>query len=559
MKKYIRVLAVIAFIILGSMGNLACVNAGGKDNSLLEGLSIEGPDYTYEYKDKVSFTLYKVGEESSKYQDERYREQEKYQNLHYSWSSNNEEVAKFSGTQEYYFSGCCGIPYPVLDRPNYFKIKGGNVVISCTISDNDGNSVVLSKKLTVIKETPIKGLKFGKYKFEKEDLNADSGVIYTNEIAKNLELQLDLEEGWRLKSQNIISINSKSDFGINVIVENKNQGTEFTYRINIKRYTVHQIDLKNLNKECSLVKRVRGAYPAPWPFALIIKYDKNSKSTDLYTFKDGPDLVRKLIEYYDYDNDTVEYKNGILFYKETADLKPWTYCTTKEELNNAKEDAGANDDLLRGLSIQGPNYIYGIEDIAKLSLAKDGKSDKTISKEYKGFKFKWSSDNEKVAKFKNIEKKNRKKNAYPILQRLGVFKIKPGKVYIRCKITDRRGESVTMIKEVTVLKGRPIKTLKVGSFKVKKSELKSTKCKRTIWTKKKKVQLKINLSKGWSVKRIKVQKGKKVKDITKKKMLSINSKKMQKVYIILENKKNKQIFAYECHVKKGRYHLKRES
>lgn len=551
MKKYVRFFVVIAVMMLGSIGNIAYVNGAEKGDSLLEGFSIEGPDYTYEYKGEAIFTLKKEGYIPSQNENTRFGEQYEYYNLHYKWSSNNENVAKFHDTIYDYFEGCIGIPYPTLERPNIFKIKNGEAVISCTISDDEGNSVVVSKNLTVLKETPIKELKVGKYKLEKDDLNADYGMIYTNSLEKGMKLEPVLEKGWKLKSEKTISFDENKDYNIKVIVENEQLRRQFHYILKIRRYVQHQINMKKLRDGCALVQRRQGAYPGYWFYALTIEYNKDSKSTDDETFKDGADLARKLIEYYDYDRYAVEYKNGILFYKETMELKPWTYCTNKEELNNAKEDAKARNDLLRGLSIEGPDYIYGIEDLAKYHLAKDGKSDKNISKKYKNFKFKWSSENQNIAKFKNMEKKESKKSSYPILQRRGVFKIKPGIVYIHCKITDTYGESVTMIKKVTVLKGRPIKTLKVGSKKLKKSELNSKKCKRTIYTKKKKVKLKMNLAKGWRVERILLHSGKKIKNLTKKKTFYVKPKKAKKLQIILKNKNRGQTFTYECKVKRG--------
>lgn len=61
----------------------------------------------------------------------------------------------------------------------------------------------------------------GKCKLTKEDLNADSGTIYINDIAQNMRIQLKLEEGWKLKSESIVSINTKKDYDFNVSVENE--------------------------------------------------------------------------------------------------------------------------------------------------------------------------------------------------------------------------------------------------------------------------------------------------------------------------------------------------
>lgn len=544
-------MVVVVAIILGSVGNIICANAAEKENSLLEGFSIEGPDYTYEYKGEIVFTLKKEGYLTSQDENTRLEEQYEYNHLHYKWSSNNENVAKYSNTIYFEFDGCIGTPYPVFERPNIFKIKSGEAVISCTISDDEGNSVVISKNLTVLKETPVKELRVGKYKLVKDDLNADYGTIYTNSLEKDLNMEPILEQGWKLKSEKTISFDKNQDYNIKVVVENEQLGREFSYTLKIRRYIQHQINMKKLVEGCALVQRRQGAYPGYWFYALAIEYNKDSKPTDDKTFKDGADLAEKLIKYYDYDRNTVEYKNGILSYKETAELKPWTYCTTKEELNNAVEDAKARNELLRGLSIEGPDYIYGIEDVAKFYLSKDGKSGKNISENYEDFKFQWSSEDKKVAKFKKTEKKSSKKVSYPVLKRLGVFEINSGSAVICCKITDTYGESITLMKKITVLKGRPIKTLKVGSSKLKKTELNSIKCKRIIHTKKKKNKIKITLTKGWSVNHIVVQSGKNKKDITKKKTFYIKSKKVQKIQIVLKNKKRGQKFTYLCKVKRG--------
>lgn len=137
------------------------------------------------------------------------------------------------------------------------------------------------------------------------------------------------------------------------------------------------------------------------------------------------------------------------------------------------------------------------------------------------------------------------------LKDIHILKVDPGKVVIRCKITDNHGESVTLMKKVVILKGCPIKNLKVGAYKLKKAELKSTKCQHIIYTKKNKVKLKMKLSKGWKVKAIKGYQGKRRKNITKKKRFAIKPKKKYKVFISLVNVKRGQEFKYECKVKRN--------
>lgn len=559
MKKIINVLCkitsfciiLIVLEMLTGMSGETEIFAAENNNPLLEGLSIAGPDYTYEYKEWVSFTLKKDGKQIDN------NEEMQYKKLHYTWSSANENVANFVMTNDSYFSGCLGMPYPVLDRPNVFRIKSGTTVIYCTISDDDGNKMVLSKNLTVIKETPMKELKFGNNKLVKEDVNADDGVIYTNEIAKNVKIEPVLEDGWELISENSISIDTNDDYNINVVVENKNRQLKFCYVLRIQRYVLHQIDLKNLKNECAFVRRVKGMPPVPCYHSQTIIYDVNSSETDSDTFKDGNDLVRKFIAYYHYDRYCVEYKNGIFCYKETRGSGPWTYCTTKEERIKAEKEANIQDDRLLGLSIVGPDYVYGIENIAKFHLEKnlltgfDEEKD-NMMKNYDDLSCWWSSNNGKVAKF---QKSLNKKNLYASSRRVSlkqtvVFRIKAGTVVIRCNIRNSQNESVVLQKTVKVLKGCPIKNLKIGAYKLKKVERNVKKNKKMIYSKKKKVKLKISLAKGWCVKCVQVRNGKTVKDITKKKTFYIKSKRVRKIQIVLKNKKRGQTFTYECKVKR---------
>lgn len=541
---------IIFFILFGVLSGGNEIHAAENKNPLLEGVSIVGPDYTYEYKKEISFTLKIDGEDTNSYEKES-----EYEKLHYTWNSDNENVAKFVGTKTYYFLGCIGRNYPVLKRPNYFQINSGTAVISCTISDDEGNKVVLLKKLIVLKQTPIKELQFGKCKLTKEDLNADSGTLYTNDITKNMRIQLKLEEGWKLKSESIVSIDTKKDYDFNVSVENENTKQEFCYRLHINRYIVHKISLKNLKPGCTFVKRekITRLIPGYYDFyAVTIEYDKNSQSNDEKTFKDGNDLVKKLIEYYGYNKDLVEYKSGEFIYKETSSIEPLIYCTTKEELNNAKEDVKVRNEFLRGLRIVGPDYVYAMEGTAKFYLDRSEKSSlaeytqKDIEETYDTFSYKWKSGDLTVAAFGKIIESNSS-----ALKDIHILKVDPGTVVIRCKITDNHGESVILMKKVRILKGRPINNLKVGAYKLKKAELKSAKCQHIIFTKKNKVKLKMKLSKGWKVKTIKVYQGKRKKNITKKKMFAIKPKKKYKVLISLVNVKRGQEFKYECKVKRN--------
>lgn len=181
----------------------------------------------------------------------------------------------------------------------------------------------------------------------------------------------------------------------------------------------------------------------------------------------------------------VEYRNGELIYKETSSIEPLIYCTTEEELNNAKVDAKVRNEFLRGLRIVGSDYVYAMEGAAKFYLDRAGKfglagyTKKDIEETYDAFSYKWKSGDLTVAAFGKIIESNSS-----ALKDIHILKVDSGTVAIRCKITDNHGESVTLMKKVVILKERPINNLKVGAYKLKKAELKSTKCQHIIYTKK---------------------------------------------------------------------------
>ncbi len=133
----------------------------------------------------------------------------------------------------------------------------------------------------------------------------------------------------------------------------------------------------------------------------------------------------------------------------------------------------------------GPDYVYAMEGAAKFYLDRAGKSGlagytkKDIKETYDAFSYKWKSGDLTVAAFGKIIESNSS-----ALKDIHILKVDPGTVAIRCKITDNHGESVTLMKKVVILKERPINNLKVGAYKLKKAELKSTKCQHIIYTKK---------------------------------------------------------------------------
>lgn len=108
----------------------------------------------------------------------------------------------------------------------------------------------------------------------------------------------------------------------------------------------------------------------------------------------------------------VEYRNGELIYKETSSIEPLIYCTTEEELNNAKVDAKVRNEFLRGLRIVGSDYVYAMEGAAKFYLDRAGKSGlagytkKDIEETYDAFSYKWKSGDLTVAAFGKIIESN---------------------------------------------------------------------------------------------------------------------------------------------------------
>lgn len=536
----------ICFMLLGTA--MLTVNTEAAEtnrNPLLEGIEIAGPDYVYEYEESVSFTLNKADYNAS---GDFGAGEDEYAALHYEWSSTNENVATFYETKYYEFFGCIGRNYKALERPNIFHVKSGETTICCTISDDEGNSVTISKNLTVIKETPIKALQLGKYKVLKEEVNFDKGNIYTNDIAKNLKLSLTLEDGWKLISESTISIDKDSDYVINIKLKNENLGREFSYRLYIYRYKIHTIDLKEIKEGYALVKRSKGQSFWSRHEAIVVKYTKDSSILNPNQFKSGEELVEKFKEYYDYDVQSVSYNNGIFTYKETSKLPLWIYCQNQIELDNAIANAKVENPLLYGLSIEGPDYIYETQKNVKFYISKSYGDVVRDQDYYSVFSFWWKSDNRKVAKFSPKAQSKNNVVKYPNINCRVLSGVKNGKVTIRCTISYNSGKKFTLLKEVTVLKGSPIKKLQIGNCKLVKSKRYATKGK--IYTKKDKVRLKISLKKNWKVKKIRVYVGNKGKTVTKKKAFEMKNKKKYKVFVELINRKTGQTYSYECNIRK---------
>lgn len=362
---YIFVLSILIFI-------PKTVTAETNTNQLLEGLLIEGPDYIYEFEETAAFSLTKKGYSQL---DDYYELTEEllsnddieahtvtktgYSTLKYEWKSENKEVAEFIETVTVKpTSDCIREWYPVLERPNIFKVKSGNTVISCTITDDEGNSVTLSKQLTVIKGKPIKEMQVGKTKIKKSQMYSKKIIIYTNQRKKRAKWKLKLEDGWKQekttvyhwtsipkKDENItkkktLSLNTKQDYIMYIDLVNENTGQKIKYVCYVYRYVTHKQKLGKLKKGCAIVCKQKMKSLGIWYRAVVIKYKKNSKPTDMYSFKSKKDLVLKLKKYYGHTSQTVKYKNGKLIYREGGDLDKLTYCKTakktKEIINKIK-------------------------------------------------------------------------------------------------------------------------------------------------------------------------------------------------------------------------------
>lgn len=541
--KYVFV--VISILALGMILSISSVKgAETNQNPLLEGIEIDGPDYVFEYEQKAFFTLSKEGYQASDNPEES-MEEDPYEKLHYEWSSADENVAKFDQTKYFYQTGCIVQPFSALKRQNFFYIKGGETKIFCTISDDEGNSVTLSKNVTVIKETPIKALRLGKYSISRKELNTDTGVVYTNDIANNLKLKLTLDEGWKLTSEDTVSIDTDNDYAIDIKLKNESLGWEFSYRLNIYRYINHSINLKNINAGCALVTRRTIKSISIRNQAIVIKYNKNADASNKEQFKSGEDLFRKFKEYYGYDDKSVSYKNGILVYKEISGSLPWIYCKNQTELSNAIKNAQHMTPFLFGLGIEGPDTIYAREKKEKFYLSKLYE-DKIASHDYGYFKFVWKVNNRKIAKLSHKYNNEILSEKYPKIDYNLLTGVKKGKVIISCTVLNNYGETLlTVSKEVKVRKVCPVKKVKIGNCSIIpiKSRFQTGK----VYSNKKKIKIKVTPEKNWKIKKIRVQNGKNINTL-KNNVFTMKRNKRYKILITLKNKSTGKTFSYECKV-----------
>lgn len=540
-----NVFVAISILVFGMFLSIASVKgAETNQNPLLEGIEIDGPDYVFEYEQKAFFTLSKEGYQTSEYPGES-MEEDPYEKLHYEWSSADENVAKFDQTKYFYQTGCIVYSFSALKRQNFFYIKGGETKIFCTISDDEGNSVTLSKNVTVIKETPIKALQLGKYSISRKELNTDTGVIYTNDIVKNLKLKLTLDEGWKLTSEDTVSIDTDNDYTIDIKLKNESLGWEFLYRLNIYRYVNHSINLKNIKDGCALVTRRKILSTIPHYGAIVIKYNKNADVSNREQFNSGEDLLQKFKEYYGYDDKSVSYKNGILVYKEFSDSLPWIYCKNQTELSNAIENARSNTPFLFDLVIEGPDTIFAREKKEKFYLSKVYE-DNGVSRDYGDFKFVWKVNDRKIAKLSHKYNNEILSVKYPKLDYNLLTGVKKGKVIISCTVLNNYGETLlTVSKEVKVREVCPVKKVKIGNCSIIpiKSRFQTGK----VYSNKKKIKIKVTPEKNWKIKKIRVKNGRNVNTL-KKNVFTMKRNKRYRIIITLKNKRTGKIFSYECKV-----------
>lgn len=365
MKKLFGVLSkfLICFLVMSVLGILVhslSVSAGETNNNpLLNGITIEGPEYIYEFEQEAEFYLSKEGYPNKENAGGKVQEDKEYEKLHYEWKSSDKNIAKYKDVNYYESTGDCSVPsYPVLERRNIFRVKkGGRTVISCTISDDQGNSVTVSKQLTVLKGTPIKKLEIGGKKLNKSQKHSVCGSIYTN-VRKKVKLELSLAKGWKAKkitvyhdtknsyiNKNItkkrtFSLKSKNNHIIYIDLVNEKTGQTFHYECFLERYVVQKIKLGRLYKGCALVTNCSPGGMAA-EYTVVMQYKKNSKKKDAYSFKGGKDLVKKLKKYYGYTSKNLIYKNGKLFIKNSdRDMYKWTYCKSEEELKETVKAIG---------------------------------------------------------------------------------------------------------------------------------------------------------------------------------------------------------------------------
>lgn len=377
MEKYIKIfgimiLALIAGIIV-SEKTIVADEIQENENMLLNYLEISGPEYIYEFEENAVYTL-KINkayydEEKNKEnntddrnvksipveQELNYNRFDQYSNWKFQWKSSNQKAAKFKETLKVIPSNdCTKLSYPTLERPNYFKIKKGSTVISCTITDDEGNKITLTKPLTVLKGTPIKSVKVGKHKMKKYQKYTNQAYIYTNEKKKNVKVSVHVKKNWTVKDIRVdrkesgiyktikdekkFSLNTDRDIYIKIKLKNIKTKQDFTYYIDIVRYKKHNIKLGKLKKNCALIcQRTAWEVNLIPKYIITLKYNKNSKKNNEYSFKSGKDLAEKMKKYWGYTNQTLKYQKGVLTYKETWETSEWFYCKTKDELQKVRD------------------------------------------------------------------------------------------------------------------------------------------------------------------------------------------------------------------------------
>lgn len=332
------------------------------NNTVLDELKIVGPDYIYECEETAAFTLEK------KKSTEEPAEKEisaipldvdaEYWGLKYQWESDNEKVAKFSKTlYQVPTNSCVKEIYPVLSRPNIFEVKRGKTTIRCIISDHEGNSVTLTKKLVVLKGTPLQQLKIGTHELTRSQRCSTSSYIFTNEKKKKVKIQISVKDNWEIKKiqtycytkkrgydyktitkNREIPFHTDDDVPVYIMLKNKKNGQVFHYTCELQRYTEQELDLGKLKNGCAIITQ-RTAYDVNLlpRYICTIRYKKNARANDEETFKSAKDLVRKLKKYYDYTDQTIAYKNGKIVYKEVWGLPKWYYCRSKKEQESIRK------------------------------------------------------------------------------------------------------------------------------------------------------------------------------------------------------------------------------
>ncbi|MCR5736731.1 MAG: hypothetical protein K6G64_03680 [Eubacterium sp.] len=333
MKKTLKrlVFSILLFTLCITYSNAVNVS-GDQKNPLLEGITIEGPDYIYEFEKTAEFYLSKDGYQSSNIPSVNESEEKKYDKLKYHWSSSDKDVAKYDAlSYGHFLSDDQAEAYSVLERHSVFQIKNGTATISCTISDQNGNSITVSKQLTVLKGTPIKKLKVGKHNYGKSQRYASVGTIYSN-TRKTVPLKISLAKNWRIDKitashntrsscheKNItgkqkISLKSKNNYILFVECSNSKTGQTFSYTGYIKRYRTQKIFTGNLQKGCKFIVNCRpGGMASNRTFE--IQYKRKSKTTDRYTFKSAKDFVNKLKRYYGYTSKNIKLKHKKIYIK----------------------------------------------------------------------------------------------------------------------------------------------------------------------------------------------------------------------------------------------------